>query len=200
MIETVSTVVPCPPARARRLRRKLLQVAWAAALLAACDRTNVLETRLTLDNNGTACAAEADGEPLPMDTVILRLDEAPGPNCTNCANGGCKVADVRCRCTPPKTVDLGALELMVEGLRATNVDPSKAYCITMAVIQADHGVQSSEDCACDPAWLEPARFSAWGRACGKNRGGVSADDVRVSVACLDNGRDLPIHDCLGESE
>ncbi|MCG5053669.1 MAG: hypothetical protein KA712_11965 [Myxococcales bacterium] len=196
----MSTALPCPPARARRLR-KLWQVAWsAAALLTACDRTNVLETRMILDNNGTACAAEADGEALPMDTVVLRLEEAPGPSCASCPAGGCTVADVRCRCTPPKTVDLATLEGMVDGLRATNVDPSKAYCITMAVLQADHGATSTGDCACDPAWLEPARFSSWGRACGKGRGGVSAVDVRVSVACLDNGRDLPIHDCLGKSE
>lgn len=164
---------------------------------AACDRVDVFETRLSFDNNGTRCGAELEGKALPMDTVIVLVDEAISPTCRQCTSGSCPQVATRCHCGPPRSVSLEDLAAMAEGMRFAGMDAQKSYCFTVAAIEARHGVKGSGPCDCDPRWLEAGRFASWGRVCGGARGSIDPEGVELSVNCLDNGRDIDISECLG---
>jgi hypothetical protein len=163
-----------------------------------CDSRPVLETLIKPENNSKECGAEIDGMQRPMNTLLMRLTLAVGPNCAICrAPGACELIQSKCTCGGDMAVSIPNLLLMAAPARFEDVAPQASYCLQIATIESgDAQTGEPRACPCKPQWFDPQKFSSWGRICGMSRASAGASTIVPQVDCLTNDQNNPIGGCF----
>ncbi|MDX2019778.1 MAG: hypothetical protein SF187_06010 [Deltaproteobacteria bacterium] len=183
----------------QRVCRATFMLLLPAVIALSCDSRPVLETVIKPENNSKECGAEVDGMPRPMDTLVMRLMLARGPNCAVCRTpGACELTQSQCTCGGPMPVTINNLLRLAQPARFEDVDPQTTYCLQLATIESGEARTGEPRlCSCKQAWFEPQRFPSWGRICGMTNASAGANLIRPQVDCLTNDRQTPIAGCFG---